>query len=90
MVDIENATLARQSYGIATSGNTFGGPRGIWLECSNCPQSQVIVGSGGEEWRSISDAEAAKVFLRHGWTGEGPTLKRAKCPKCAMASGDSQ
>jgi hypothetical protein len=77
------ATLARQSYAVATAGNAFGGPRGIWLECTRCPQSQVIAGSAIEPWDQISDEDAASVFVRHGWTGRGPTLKAAKCPRCA-------
>jgi hypothetical protein len=77
------ATLARQSYGIATAGNAFGGPRGIWLECSRCPVSHVIVGSAVQPWPDISTADAATVFTRHGWTGEGEALTKARCPRCS-------
>ena len=85
MVNMAAATLARQSYGIATAGAAFGGPRGIWLECTTCPESAVIVGSASEDWAAVPTEEAAEVFTRHGWTGEGPLLKRARCPKCSEA-----
>lgn len=83
MADLEGATLARQSYGIATAGNKFGGPCGIWLECCGCRESQVIVGSNSDEWLAYSDAEVASVFRRYGWTGEGHRLLRARCPRCS-------
>jgi hypothetical protein len=77
------ATLTRQSYGIAMCQTRYGGPRGIWLECTSCNESQVIVGSNSDLWAQVPTEEAAHVFVRHGWTGEGLTLKRAKCPKCS-------
>jgi hypothetical protein len=82
-MNLENAKLARQSYGIAMAQCTFGGPRGIWLECTGCPESQTIVGSRSEAWANVPTSDAAKVFRRHGWTGIGPTMMRAKCPACA-------
>lgn len=81
---IENAKLKRQNYGIAMAQTTFGGPTGIWLECTGCTESQVIVGSNSDEWMAVSDADCAKVFLRHGWSGEGVNLKKAKCPRCTQ------
>jgi predicted amidohydrolase YtcJ len=80
---IEGATLTRQSYGIAVAQGAFGGPRGIWLECKTCPASHVISGSSREEWEAVPTERAAEVFVRHGWTGEGPTLKSAHCPACS-------
>jgi hypothetical protein len=81
---VESATLTRQSYGIAMAQCTVGGPRGIWLECTGCNRSDVIVGSNSAAWAAVPTTDAAKVFLRHGWTGEGPNLKRAKCPRCSQ------
>lgn len=83
MVDLNTATLTRQSYGLATAGNRFGGPCGIWLECKSCPTGEVIMGSNDLEWQRVSDAEAASVFRRHGWTGNGDRMLAALCPKCA-------
>ena len=80
---IEDATLTRQSYGLAMAQGKFGGPRGIWLECMDCDESQKIVGSNSEEWAAVPTPEAAKVFRRHGWTGDGPTMRHPLCPKCA-------
>lgn len=89
MVDLETATLAPQTYGIACAQVRFGGPTGIWLECTGCDRSDRIVGSNGEEWAKASDADAAGVFLHHGWTGEGPKLLKAKCPTCSDATTSS-
>ena len=84
---IENAKLTRQSYGLQMAQCTFGGPKGIWLECKGCLESQTIVGSGPADiWGQVSDEQAALVFIRHGWTGEGPILLKAKCPKCSQSS----
>lgn len=80
---VASAQLTRQSFGIAMAQVSYGGPRGIWLNCKTCPQSQVIVGSNSEAWEAISSEDAAQVFIRHGWKGEGPLLMRARCPKCA-------
>lgn len=80
---IKNATLTRQSYGIAMAQVTYGGPRGIWLECTTCNESQVIVGSNSDEWAKVPTERCVEVFTRHGWTGEGPTLKKARCPRCS-------
>lgn len=73
MIDLESATLAPQTYGIACAQVRFGGPTGI------------IVGSNSEEWAKVSDADAIGVFLRHGWAGEGAKLLKAKCPTCNSA-----
>lgn len=83
MQSIANAKLIRQSYGIATAGMTFGGPRGIWLECTGCDESQQIVGSTDEAWASVPDSEVAKVFRRNGWSGIGHGMFKAKCPACS-------
>lgn len=83
---IQTASLTRQSYGTASAQSRFGGPRGIWLECTSCNESQVIVGSAAREWEAVPDEAAASVFTRHGWTGDGPTLKRAKCPACSAGA----
>lgn len=90
MVDLQSATLTRQSYGIATAQSSFGGPRGIWLECKACPESQVIVGSryAGDPYADISDADAGEIFRRHGWTGNGERMLDARCPKCAALKED--
>jgi len=81
-MNLEKATLTRQSYGIAMAQCTFGGPQGIWLECTGCDESQTIVGSRSEAWASVPTSDVAKVFRRHGWTGIGETMRRAKCPAC--------
>lgn len=83
MVNIETAKLAKQSYGIAMAQGSFGGPRGIWLECTTCNASDVIVGSRSDEWQAVADRDCAKVFRRHGWTGRGGKMLKAKCPKCS-------
>lgn len=82
---VDNAKLTRQTYGIAMAQNRFGGPRGIWLECrgEGCDERQVIVGSNSDAWAARPDADAVKVFQRHGSTGEGPLLKKARCPACS-------
>lgn len=86
---LEKATLTRQTYGIAMAQGSYGRPTGIWLECSCCNESQVIVGSRSDDtWRSIPTYEVAKVFIRHGWTGKGESLKGAKCPKCSAEKKD--
>lgn len=83
MPDIDNAQLTKQCYGIATAGTKFGRASGIWLECKGCPESQVIIGSNSAAWMQVSDAEVAKVFRRHGWTGEGNKMVKALCPTCS-------
>lgn len=82
-VNLDTAKLAPQSFGIAMAQCTFGGPRGIWLNCTSCRRSDVIRGSNSEEWQAVPDTDAAKVFRRHGWTGQGDNLLRAKCPTCS-------
>lgn len=71
--------LQRQSYGIAMAQVTFGGPQGVWLECSapGCLESQRCV--GGEQH---SNADVAVFYRSKGWTGFGPNMKRARCPAC--------
>jgi hypothetical protein len=71
--------LVPQIYGIAMAQCTFGGPRGVWLECTACDRSDAIKGADV----SISDADAAKVFRAGGWTGIGDRMRRARCPKCS-------
>jgi hypothetical protein len=73
------ATLTRQSYGVAVAQGTFGGPQGVWLECTGCDESQKIVGAK----TSISDANAAKIFRANGWTGRGNRMTHARCPACS-------
>ncbi|TIT80116.1 MAG: hypothetical protein E5W57_04085 [Mesorhizobium sp.] len=77
--------LVPQIYGIATAGNTFGGPRGIWLECraTGCNASDRIVGRGAA---NLSDKEAAAVFRAHGWSAltQGDRMYNARCPACTQ------
>lgn len=89
MANLSDAKLTRQSYGIACAQTKFGGPRGIWLECRSCPESQVIVGSraADDPFGSITDAEAATIFRRHGWTGEGDKMLKQQCPACSLSKG---
>lgn len=83
MIDlISTAKLTRQSYGLAMSQVTFGGPVGIWLECTSCNESQVIVGSNSDAWADRPDEDAATVFRNHGWTGDGVKMLKARCPAC--------
>jgi hypothetical protein len=82
---VQAATLRRQSYGIAMSQCTFGGPTGIWLECTGCEESQRIVppkGDDPKEWIRAPDGDIAKVFRRHGWSGLGDRMTHARCPNC--------
>lgn len=71
--------LVPQSYGIAMAQVTFGGPKGVWLECTSCNRSDRISGARA----TMSDASAAKIFRKGGWTGQGDRMTRAKCPTCA-------
>lgn len=85
---LQNAELTRQSYGLKMSQCVYGGPRGVWLECISCPESQTIIGSrAGRDTPNVymdaTDAQLAEVFRRHGWTGIGATMLRARCPMCA-------
>jgi hypothetical protein len=84
---IKYAKLDVQTYGLNMAQSRFGGPRGIWLECSTCNASHVIVGSksGDSLWAQVPDDRLAEVFINHGWTGEGNNLIDAKCPKCSEA-----
>lgn len=74
--------LVPQSYGIAMSQCTYGGPRGVWLECRSCDRSDRIKGVSAE----ISDADAAKIFRKGGWTGRTSRMLGAKCPTCSLPS----
>jgi hypothetical protein len=71
--------LVPQSYGIAMSQCVYGGPRGVWLECTACDRSDRIAGAPV----SISDADAAKIFRAGGWTGSGKRMLKARCPECS-------
>jgi hypothetical protein len=73
--------LAPQSYGIAGAQTTYGGPRGVWLECRSCDRSDRIVGADTD----MPMAEAARIFRAHGWTGEGENMTSAACPGCIPA-----
>ena len=79
--------LSRQSYGIASGQNKFGGPRGVWLECRACPESQRIEQSNSEEWMATPDRDVAAVFRHHGWTGQGDKMLGARCPACSQRLG---
>lgn len=87
MANLSAARLAPQSYGIAMAQTSFGGPRGIWLECKTCSRSAVIVGSrsADDPYGSITDAEAAQIFRNHGWTGEGDRCVNQRCPTCSVS-----
>ena len=85
LVPIEQTRLAPQSYGIAMAQGLFGGPRGVWLECSGCQTNHVIIGSKDEETvtAATTDADCAAIFRFHGWTGEGDKMLRQRCPACS-------
>lgn len=83
---LKNSRLAPQSYGIAMSQCRFGGPRGIWLECRGCDRNDVIVGSNTDEWAARPTSDAAKVFRKYGWSGEGKNMTAARCPDCSAAA----
>lgn len=74
--------LVPQNYGIAMAQCIYGGPRGVWLECTSpdCLASDKIKGCGTLD---LSDTEAAAIFRKNGWTGKGNRMLRAKCPKCS-------
>lgn len=73
-------TLKPQLYGIAMAQCAFGGPRGVWLECTVCPASDRIHGKRAFD---LSDAEASAEFRKAGWTGQGTRMLKARCPKCS-------
>lgn len=79
----DRVKLSDQLYGIAMAQAVFGGPRGIWLECVSCPRSHRICGATEEHIDHATDAEVAAVFRHNGWTGQGDSMKRAKCPSCS-------
>lgn len=71
--------LVRQTYGVAMAQVNFGGPTGVWLECTACNNSDRITNVSV----AIPDADAASIFRSGGWTGEGDRMLRAKCPSCS-------
>ncbi len=73
--------LVPQSYGIAMAQGIYGGPRGVWLECTveGCDNSDRIAGPR----KSFADAEAAAIFRAGGWHGEGDRMLKAQCPRCS-------
>lgn len=77
--------LVPQSFGIAMAQCTYGGPRGVWLECRSCGGGDKIKGAS----INISDADAAAIFRAGGWTGSGVRMLAAKCPQCNSASAVS-
>lgn len=78
--------LVAQSYGIAMAQCAYGGPRGVWLECTGCNRSDRIAGASTD----ISDRKAAAVFRKGGWTGSANRMLRAKCPECSLALADRE
>jgi hypothetical protein len=86
---IATATLKIQTYGMQryNGGPTVGRPSGIWLECTTCPRSEVIVGSARSEWEKVPTKFCAEVFKKHGWTGKGSKMTKAKCPECSERKG---
>ena len=72
-------SVVPQTYGIATAGNAFGGPRGVWLECRSCDVSHRLLGCSID----APDREVAAAFRSHGWTGEGDRMMKALCPRCS-------
>ena len=77
------AKLIKQTYGLAMAQGKFGGPKGVWLECTTCDISEKISGSGSGYWFDAPDSEVAAVFRRAGWTGKTNKMLRAKCPTCS-------
>lgn len=61
---------------------TYGGPRGIWLECRTCTRSDKVKSAD----INMSDAKAAKIFRAEGWTGNTNRMLGAKCPDCQNAA----
>jgi len=85
--DLDKATLRPQSYGIACAQVSFGGPRGIWLECKGCNRADTIGGSrfiDEDPYANIGNADAAYIFRRHGWTGDGENMTNAHCAGCSQ------
>ena len=79
--NLESYTVVPQSYGIAMAQNSFGGPSGVWLDChGGCRGGGKL---RGPDPHSLTDGEAVAIFRKNGWLGEGPTMKRARCPSCA-------
>jgi len=68
----------RRTTAIAMAQNNFSGAWAhIFLDCVQCDQSIGLRLNSNEEADGVSDAEAAKVFGKEGWTIQ-PTL----CPGC--------
>ena len=79
--------LEKQTYGVRMNcAAVWGTPSGVWLECTNCDESQRIVGSQKDP-HSIDNKEASKIFRSHGWTGKGHKMTNALCPKCSSTRG---
>jgi hypothetical protein len=77
--------LVPQLYGIAMAQCTYGGPRGVWLECTGCNRrSDKIKGASVD----ISDNDAADIFRKGGWTGRTNRMLKAKCPACSIPPAD--
>lgn len=80
MADLSAYSVVPQSYGMQCAQVTFGGPRGVWLDCSGpCRGGGRVV---GPDPHSLTDAEAVAVLRAAGWTGEGDKMKGALCPGC--------
>ena len=77
--------LVPQIYGIAMAQCTYGGPRGVWLECRTCDRSDKIKGVKSD----ISERNAAAIFRKGGWTGKTDRMLSAKCPKCSSPESSS-
>jgi hypothetical protein len=80
--------LTPQSYGLQMAQCTWGGPSGIWVECTKCNNSAKISDGSGialsnEECDSISDEKAIKLFKKNGWTGKGEDMLKPLCPTCS-------
>lgn len=74
-------SLVPQTYGIAMAQCVYGGPRGVWLDCTGgCDGGARIK---GPDPHSLTDAEAAAVFRAGGWEGKGDRMFRAICPGCS-------
>jgi hypothetical protein len=81
---IKESKLVPQSYGIQMSESVFGGPRGIWLECTQCPCSERIEGTEDKAVADkLTDENVAYIFRKHGWTGKTNKLFEAMCPRCS-------
>ena len=82
-MDVKAYTLSRQLYGLQMSQCVYGGPRGVWLECTGCNESQRV---SGPDVMDLSDVDVSRVYRANGWTGIGHRMLKARCPKCSPAS----